>query len=276
MMMTEVVTVSSVASGLGVVTDAGKMHDVRCLPSLPACRCVACQVWRYYLLSVRPEQQDTDFKWSDLQARTNSELLANLGNLFFNGVVPAAHPEKGAQALAALGATVGPKVAEYYAAMEAIKLREGIRLAMTISADGNKFIQDNQPWVWMKQDIEHCGSIVAGGNFTKSVLAQMALPPSASDLTDALAAGAFNPQVLAPPAGHVIGKPAPLVTAIPDDLVESLRERFGGSQSERQAKQTAPASAPGLPAKQTPREAAKKATSASITSTAGTVATEGL
>ncbi|GFH23931.1 tRNA-binding domain-containing protein, partial [Haematococcus lacustris] len=132
-------------------------------------------VWRYYLLSVRPEQQDTDFKWSDLQARTNSELLANLGNLvnralqfvvkFFNGVVPAAHPEKGAQALAALGATVGPKVAEYYAAMEAIKLREGIRLAMTISADGNKFIQDNQPWVWMKQDIEHCGSIVAGGKW---------------------------------------------------------------------------------------------------------------
>ncbi|KAJ9530763.1 hypothetical protein QJQ45_014926, partial [Haematococcus lacustris] len=284
---------------------------------------IPVEVWRYYLLSVRPEQQDTDFKWSDLQARTNSELLANLGNLvnralqfvvkFFNGVVPAAHPEKGAQALAALGATVGPKVAEYYAAMEAIKLREGIRLAMTISADGNKFIQDNQPWVLMKQDIEHCGSIVAGGNehpsatgmnltcsaafpcaavgmvrlvtalvapympsFTKSVLAQMALPPSASDLTDALAAGAFNPQVLAPPAGHVIGKPAPLVTAIPDDLVESLRERFGGSQSERQAKQTAPASAPVLPAKPTPREAAKKATSASTTSTAGTVATEAL
>ena len=25
------------------------------------------QVWRYYLLSVRPEAQDTDFKWADLQ-----------------------------------------------------------------------------------------------------------------------------------------------------------------------------------------------------------------
>lgn len=29
--------------------------------------CCGLQVWRYYLLSVRPEQQDTDFKWSDLQ-----------------------------------------------------------------------------------------------------------------------------------------------------------------------------------------------------------------
>ena len=38
------------------------------------------QVWRYYLLSIRPEQQDTDFKWSDLAARNNSELMANVGN----------------------------------------------------------------------------------------------------------------------------------------------------------------------------------------------------
>ena len=40
----------------------------------------AVQVWRYYLLSNRPEQSDTDFKWTDLAARNNSELLANLGN----------------------------------------------------------------------------------------------------------------------------------------------------------------------------------------------------
>lgn len=38
------------------------------------------QVWRYFLLSNRPETSDTDFKWSDLAAKNNSELLANLGN----------------------------------------------------------------------------------------------------------------------------------------------------------------------------------------------------
>lgn len=47
--------------------------------ALIGCLC-AVQVWRYYLLSNRPEQSDTDFKWSDLVARNNSELLANLGN----------------------------------------------------------------------------------------------------------------------------------------------------------------------------------------------------
>ena len=38
------------------------------------------QVFRYYLLSNRPEQSDSDFKWSDLAAKNNNELLANLGN----------------------------------------------------------------------------------------------------------------------------------------------------------------------------------------------------
>ncbi len=41
---------------------------------------IPVEVWRYYLLSNRPEQQDTDFKWSDLAARNNSELMANVGN----------------------------------------------------------------------------------------------------------------------------------------------------------------------------------------------------
>jgi methionyl-tRNA synthetase len=41
---------------------------------------IPVEVWRYYLLANRPEAQDTDFKWSDLQARNNNELLKNLGN----------------------------------------------------------------------------------------------------------------------------------------------------------------------------------------------------
>lgn len=38
------------------------------------------EVWRYYLLANRPEAQDTDFRWADLAARNNNELLKNLGN----------------------------------------------------------------------------------------------------------------------------------------------------------------------------------------------------
>merc|ERR1712050_442936 len=41
---------------------------------------IHADVFRYYLLSVRPEQSDADFRWSDLALRNNCELLKNLGN----------------------------------------------------------------------------------------------------------------------------------------------------------------------------------------------------
>lgn len=41
---------------------------------------VPSEVWRYYLLINRPENQDAVFTWSDFIAKNNNELLANLGN----------------------------------------------------------------------------------------------------------------------------------------------------------------------------------------------------
>nr|GEV61028.1 probable methionine--tRNA ligase [Tanacetum cinerariifolium] len=47
---------------------------------------IPIEVWRYYLLTNRPEVLDTLFTWADLQAKLNSELLNNLGN-FSNRVL---------------------------------------------------------------------------------------------------------------------------------------------------------------------------------------------
>lgn len=43
-------------------------------------------VYRFYLLYVRPETQDSAFNWSDFIMKNNSELLNNLGN-FVNRVL---------------------------------------------------------------------------------------------------------------------------------------------------------------------------------------------
>ena len=38
-------------------------------------------LYRYYLLAIRPEKSDTVFSWRDFQEKVNKELVANLGNL---------------------------------------------------------------------------------------------------------------------------------------------------------------------------------------------------
>ncbi len=54
----------------------------------------------------------------------------------FEGVVPSAHAEKGREAVQELGQQVGPLVDTYMAALEARKLKDGIRIAMAISSVG--------------------------------------------------------------------------------------------------------------------------------------------
>ncbi|GLI66830.1 hypothetical protein VaNZ11_010807, partial [Volvox africanus] len=221
---------------------------------------IPVEVWRYYLLANRPEQADTDFKWSDLAAKNNSELLANLGNFvnralmfvakFFDGVVPGA-TEAGLAEAEELGKIVGPKVKEYISTLERIKLKEGLRLVMSISADGNKFLQDTKPWVAVKEDKSKCATLVATSvglvrllaalmspympSLSAKILTQLALPLESSiAITDELVAGSYRPQTLIL-AGHRIGTPGPLISQIADEQVEVLRARFGGSQAADEA-----------------------------------------
>lgn len=41
---------------------------------------IPADIWRFYLLYIRPEGQDSAFSWTDMMIKNNSELLNNLGN----------------------------------------------------------------------------------------------------------------------------------------------------------------------------------------------------
>lgn len=80
------------------------------------------------------------------KSQLHQRLLDSLGSATlccavlcrFEGVVPSVHGEKGAAAVAELGQQVGALVDEYVTALEARKLKEGIRLAMAISSLGGR------------------------------------------------------------------------------------------------------------------------------------------
>lgn len=222
---------------------------------------IPVEVWRYYLLAVRPETQDSAFQWDDFAAKNNAELNDNLGNFInrtlkfvfarFEGVVPGAEAGVGAEAITGLGTKVSALVQQYIQALEAQKMKEALKCAMLVSKAGNLFFQETEIWKAVKENralagayISACVGVVAlvaallepfMPSFTAKVLEQLALSTGPA-LTDDLVQRAADIANLVP-KGHPIStaEPTPLFRKITDAEVEEFRAKYAGSQAERSA-----------------------------------------
>ncbi|XP_071446728.1 methionine--tRNA ligase, cytoplasmic isoform X2 [Hetaerina americana] len=214
---------------------------------------IPSDIWRFYLIWVRPENQDSAFIWSDLAQRNNSELLNNFGNFalraltfvekFFESKVPEINID-GEFERALVGA-VNKELKEYLSLMEnARSLRDALRCLLVISRHGNLLMQSSQPWVLVKgspEDRKKGGSVVGlCANLTclLSMLLSPYMPETARQLQQQLNApqNAFvipNHFYCLLPAGHKIGKPFPLFTKLENAQMDELRNRFSGNQKNR-------------------------------------------
>ncbi|KNA12223.1 hypothetical protein SOVF_127940 [Spinacia oleracea] len=231
---------------------------------------IPVEVWRYYLLTNRPEVSDTLFTWADLQAKLNSELLSNLGNYVnrvlsfiakpsdqgYGSVIPDAPQAEAHSLTKALAEKVGKHVEQYVEAMEKVKLKQGLKTAMAISSEGNAYLQESQFWKLYKEDQPACAVVMrtAAGlvyllacllepfmpSFSLEVLKQLNMPRlqvSLSDENGDLEKIRILWDIL--PAGHKIGKPEPLFKELKDEEMEFYREKFAGSQADRAVKAAA-------------------------------------
>ncbi|XP_010435225.1 PREDICTED: methionine--tRNA ligase, cytoplasmic-like [Camelina sativa] len=230
---------------------------------------IPVEVWRYYLLTNRPEVSDTSFSWKDLQAKLNGELLSNLGNFVnrvlsfiakpessgYGSVIPDAPGAESHPLTISLAEKVEKLVAEYVEAMEKVKLKQGLKTAMLISNEGNFYLQANQFWKLYKDDKPSCAIVIrtAAGlvhliaqllepfipSFSCEVFKQLNLPPhfSLSDERGEVLL-ASRPWEILPPS-HRIGTPQPLFKELVDEEVQQYREKFAGSQADRRARDEA-------------------------------------
>ncbi|KAJ0051563.1 hypothetical protein Pint_01529 [Pistacia integerrima] len=226
---------------------------------------IPAEVWRYYLLTNRPEVSDTLFTWEDFQAKLNTELLNNLGNFVnrvlsfivkppgrgYGSVVPDA-PEADLHPLTkVLAEKLGNYVDQYIEAMEKVKLKQGLRIGMSISSEGNAYLQESQFWKLYNEDKASCSVVMRTSvglvyllacllepfmpSFSLEVLKQLNFPIdkqfSLSDDTGGLERARKPWELL--PVGHRIGTPSPLFKELKDEDVKLLREKFAGSQADR-------------------------------------------
>ncbi|KAF8778171.1 Methionine--tRNA ligase like protein [Argiope bruennichi] len=214
----------SKSRGVGVFGDDAKDTG---LPS---------DVWRFYLLYLRPEAQDTYFSWNDLMLKINSELLNNLGNFVnralsfisnnFDGCIPEMLLEEGDRKVIA---QVDRELKSYIQCMEKTRLRDAIKYMLNISRIGNQ---------------ARAGTVLGlSANICclLCTLMEPYMPDSCASLKSQL-----NTQpvhhilvdnfVCLLPSGHKIGKPAPLFKKIEQELINELKAKYAGRQTPEKEK----------------------------------------
>ncbi|MCL2762793.1 MAG: methionine--tRNA ligase [Treponema sp.] len=208
---------------------------------------IPADVWRFYMFYNRPEKADVTFTWKDFQEKVNGELIGNLGNLvnrtlsfitrYYDGKMPAGDPDP------VLWETVQRFEHSIAEKLERAELRDALRAIFELSSYANKYFQDAEPWRLRNDDPPKAESVIRDLAFIVrdlAVLVEPYMPQSAAKLASffglSLGAG-FGWKDIGKAEGLAPGaeiKSAMLFAKLEDELVETLRERYSGSQKDRE------------------------------------------
>jgi methionyl-tRNA synthetase len=118
-------------------------------------------VLRYVLCANAPETKDNDFTWKDFQDRNNSELVSIFGN-FVNRTwvlmhklckskVPKLHEDILDEKDQALIEDISNAKTKVEGLLEEFKFRDALFEVIDLSRKGNKYMQEKEPWIVVKQ-----------------------------------------------------------------------------------------------------------------------------
>jgi methionyl-tRNA synthetase len=202
-------------------------------------------VWRFYIFYNRPEKADALFTWSDFQEKVNGELIGNFGNLvnrtlsfvtrYYGGVIPQGAPN---QAFWNTLRSYEDRAADY---LDRADLRDAFRTIFELSSFANKTFQDGAPWRARTENPAAAESLIRDLCYAVRDIAVMMEPymPGIAERTLGFFGLTLKKNVL---SWADIGKDQGLervVTSevlfskLEDDLIQTLRERYSGSQQSR-------------------------------------------
>lgn len=205
---------------------------------------IPADVWRFYMFYNRPEKQDFTFTWKDFQEKINKELIGNLSNLvnrtltfvkrFYDGNLGEGALDEELKAL------IIEKEKEITDSLERADERDALRAIFALSDIGNKAFQASEPWKLRNEDPEKAKAILRTLVYLIRDLGVMVTPymPSTGDKILAFVSspsstwndcGTFNGELK-------VGEISLLFEKLEDKRVDELRERYSGSQSEREEK----------------------------------------
>jgi methionyl-tRNA synthetase len=187
--------------------------------------------WRYSLLAIRPEVKDTNFSWTTLLEKVNSDLNDTLGNFIhrtltfinkqFNSTIPT--PCSLDETDAATLKEAKEIICKTQENMEQFKLQEALRTAISLSHLGNRYFNEKEPWKTLKtQPQTAANTLYVAAQIVKqlAVILEPFIPFTSENLWQLLnLEGSVHEQRWTEtekelPPNHVIGKAKPLFTKI--------------------------------------------------------------
>ncbi|MFA6846008.1 MAG: methionine--tRNA ligase [Sphaerochaetaceae bacterium] len=206
---------------------------------------IPADIWRFYLYYNRPETSDFTFTWQDFEDKVNKELIGNLSNLvnrsltftckFFEGKLEAGPLDE------TLVSIIKEREAQIDALMERSDEREALRAILSLSSIGNKAFQDAEPWKLRLADVEKTKTVLRTLNFLirdLGIMIEPYMPTTSAKLLGFLDAKGLKWKDLCHYEGSLaVGETSLLFTKLEDGQIASLKQRFSGSQEEREKKE---------------------------------------
>ena len=199
-------------------------------------------VWRFYIYYNRPENSDYKFTWLDFQEKVNGELIGNFANLvnrtlsflhrFYGGKVPEAPLDE------VMWNEVREREAVITRQLDKAEIRSAFRGIFALSDLGNKAFQAGEPWKSRKDNPEAAAKLLKTLTYLirdLAVLAKPYLPTTAGHLSDWLGLKDDHwGQLGAADGPKAAAEPQILFEKLEDERIQTLRERFRGSQVQRE------------------------------------------
>lgn len=215
---------------------------------------IDADIWRYYLLSRRPETADSEFRWQEFIDANNNDLLKNLGNFsqrivkFCVAKMDSTVPDYQAYgdpagAFKAYKEEVDSLLQTYNSNLEDNKLRAGLSTILTISGRGNKLLQDNLlNNQLLAEDPARCAAVIGFGLNTLHLLASLLSPYMPTTAESIFKQLGVEAKVTIPStwtadtikAGQPIGKAESLFSIIPTAKADEWRDMYGGEELRKQ------------------------------------------
>ena len=203
---------------------------------------IPADVWRFYMFYNRPEKSDFTFTWADFQDKVNKELIGNLSNLVNRTLTFVKRFYGGSLGEGPLDEDLKARIAEMEKAiadsLERADERDAIHAIFELSDIGNKAFQEGEPWKKRKEDPESAEKLLRTLLYLIRDLGVMTIPymPATGErILSFLSSEGLRWDSVGTFAGSIeVGDPELLFQKLEDGRIMELKERYSGSQAERQ------------------------------------------